>query len=405
MTMRYHINLSGTLFVVLTLLVGLAAAQRPNNLVVWGFGVLLAMILVSGVVSAKMVRTLRVSRLETRSASSGSPLIVKYLVENRSRKRSVFALRLGEVLTSSSIKNRLFSRDPKDHVGSTGWLSRIGPGESQVCDSVLPAFHRGVLQLERVRVTTAFPFGFIDRRIDFDLNQEILVQPTTHPLKSDLIHSVSQGELGGIGVSDRPGPGEDFFSLREFKPGDSIRQIFWKRPQVNDDILVVQRSESTPPRIRVILDLSEDPSRLRFDASRDFDARQLEERAIKMAASLCACADREGLEFGLTVMGFDDHPLPLRRGHWHLQRVLAGLAVLELASARIPDTRHSSDATERCAVVVVHPARINPDRGPSDAWHWSATRIEEFLDLNSTDEPVSTKSPAPTVGDAIEVTT
>ena len=110
MTMRYHINLSGTLFVVLTLLVGLAAAQRPNNLVVWGFGVLLAMILVSGVVSAKMVRTLRVTRLETRSASSGSPLMVKYLVENLSRKRSVFALRLGEVLTSRSIKERFVSQ-------------------------------------------------------------------------------------------------------------------------------------------------------------------------------------------------------------------------------------------------------------------------------------------------------
>lgn len=161
MTMRYHINLSGTLFVVLTLLVGLAAAQRPNNLVVWGFGVLLAMILVSGVVSARMVRTLRVTRLETRSASSGSPLMVKYLVENLSRKRSVFALRLGEVLTSRSIKERFISRDSKKSDGSYGWLSRIGPGESQVCDSVLPAFRRGVLHLERVRVITAFPFGFI----------------------------------------------------------------------------------------------------------------------------------------------------------------------------------------------------------------------------------------------------
>jgi uncharacterized protein (DUF58 family) len=392
MTMRYHINLSGTLFVVLTLLVGLAAAQRPNNLVVWGFGVLLAMILVSGVVSARMVRTLRVTRLETRSASSGSPLMVKYLVENLSRKRSVFALRLGEVLTSRSIKERFISRDSKKSDGSYGWLSRIGPGESQVCDSVLPAFRRGVLHLERVRVITAFPFGFIDRRIDFDLDQEILVQPTTHLLKNDLIRSVSQGELGGIGVSARPGPGEDFFSIREFKPGDSIRKVFWKRPQANEDLLVVQRSESTPPRIRVILDLSEQSSKLRFDATRDFDARQLEERAITMAASLCACADKEGLEFGLTVLGFDDRPLPLSRGYWHLQRLLAGLAVLDLSLDRVTDSFHSSNTSERCAVVVVHPARINPDHGPPHAWHWSATRIEEFLDLDATEDSHSEAS-------------
>jgi len=396
MTLRYHINLSGTLFVVLTLLVGLAAAQRPNNLVVWGFGVLLAMILVSGVVSAKMVRTLRVTRLETRSASSGMPLVVKYQVENRSRKRSVFALRLRDVLTSRAISNRLVSAGATNTPVSDGWLSRIAPGESQVCDAVLPAFHRGVVQLERVRVTTGFPFGFIDRRVDFELEQEILVQPTIHPLKNDLIRSVSQGELGGIGVSARPGPGEDFFSLREFKPGDSIRQVFWKRPQANDDLLVVQRSESTPPRVRVILDLSEESSSLRFDESRDFDAHGLEERAITMAASLCACADREGLEFGLTVLGFDDPPLPLRRGYWHLQRLLAGLAVLDLTKRRAPDTRQTSNASERCAVVVIHPARINPDRGPSQSWHWSATRIEEFLDLEAIEDsnPESPETPA-----------
>ncbi len=394
MMMRYHINLSGILFVVLTLLVGLAAAQRPNNLVVWGFGVLLAMILISGVVSAKMVRNLRVTRLETRSASSGSPLMVKYLVENRSRKRSVFAIRLQEVLTSRPIRERLVTRGANR---SDGWLSRIAPGESQVCDAVLPPFHRGALQLERVRVVTAFPFGFIDRRVDFELEQEILVQPTIHPLKSDLIRSVSQGELGGIGVSSRPGPGEDFFSIREFKPGDSVRQVFWKRPQANDDLLVIQRSESTPPRVRVMLDLSEDPSKLRFDSKRNFDARQLEERAITMAASLCACAENEGLEFGLTVHGFDDRPLPLRRGYWHLQRLLAGLAVLDLTEARAMKAVQPANASERCAVVVVHPARINPDRGPSHAWHWSATRIEEFLDLESIEDLQSHSSPGPDV--------
>jgi len=174
--------------------------------------------------------------------------------------------------------------------------------------------------------------------------------------------------------------------LCQFKPGDSIRQVFWKRPQVNDDLLVVQRSESTPPRIRVVLDLSEEASKLRFDPKQDFDAQRLEERAITMAASLCASADKEGLEFGLTVLGFNDHPLPLRRGYWHLQRLLAGLAVLDLSQKRSPAGRIESVTTERCAVVVVHPARINPDRGPSDSWHWSATRIDEFLDLDSIDE-------------------
>ena len=48
---RYRIRLAGLLFLAVTLLLGVAAATRPNNLLVWIFGLMLGSILVSGVVS------------------------------------------------------------------------------------------------------------------------------------------------------------------------------------------------------------------------------------------------------------------------------------------------------------------------------------------------------------------
>lgn len=161
MKLRFRIHLPGILFILLTIFVGLAAAQRPNNLIVWSFGVLLALILISGVVGASMMRRLSVRRLEVRRAAAGEPLEIRYVVENDSRWRSAFAMKVMEV----DDRGKLI-RIPMLASPSHGWVTRVGPGESQVCDAVFWPSQRGVISLERIRLTTQFPFGFNDRSLD-----------------------------------------------------------------------------------------------------------------------------------------------------------------------------------------------------------------------------------------------
>lgn len=376
MKLRFRIHLPGILFILLTIFVGLAAAQRPNNLIVWSFGVLLALILISGVVGASMMRRLSVRRLEVRRAAAGEPLEIRYVVENDSRWRSAFAMKVMEV----DDRGKLI-RIPMLASPSHGWVTRVGPGESQVCDAVFWPSQRGVISLERIRLTTQFPFGFNDRSLDHKKPFEILVQPRLHPVRGDLMQTIALGELGGLGTSPRPGSGEDFYSVREFKPGDSIRQIAWKRMGISDDLLVVQRSLSSPPRLRVVLDLATEPGELKFEPGPDTTPSELEERAITMAASLIGSAERQGLEFGLTIHGFDSPSIPLRRGHWHRERALTSLATIDLSKSRETVDSKSVGNEERCSVVVIHPGRINPRNSPEHAWHWSATSIDQLLDL------------------------
>ena len=378
MKLRYRIHLSGFLFILLTIFVGLAAAQRPNNLIVWGFGVLLAMILISGVVGALMMRGLAVRRLEVRRASAGEPLEIRYVVENSSRWRSAFAMRVKEVDRRGKSISFPMLVPPSD-----GWLTRVGPGETQICDAVLWPSHRGILSLKRIRLSTQFPFGFNDRAVDHENAHEILVQPRLHPVRGEMMRSIATGELGGFGMSRQPGPGEDFYSVREFKPGDSIRQIAWKRFGSTDDLLVIQRSVSAPPRLRVVLNLSRPQEDLKFDEDRGVTAEELEERAITMAASLVGSAEQEGLEFGLSILGFDATSIPLRRGYWHRERVLTNLAMIELSQARKNPDSQALREEERAALVVIHPARIDPRCAPDHALHWSATKIDTLLDLEA----------------------
>lgn len=396
MKLRYRIHLPGILFILLTVFVGLAAAQRPNNLVVWSFGVLLALILVSGVVGSSMMRKLRVRRLEVRKATAGEPLELRYVVENRSRRRSAFALQIKEV--DERGRSVAF---PMLAAQSFGWVTRLGPGASQVCDSVLWPATRGVVDLRRIRIASRFPFGFNDRAMDLDHPHQILVQPRIHPVREEMVRAVTTGEPGGFGISRRPGVGEDFYSVREFKPGDSIRQIAWKRSGVSEDPLVIQRSMSCPPRLRVVVDLSREPGDLRFDGDSGTSAEDLEERAITIAASLVSAAERHGVEFGLTVLGAGVPSIPVRRGHWHRERVLTALSVIDLSRPREPRNAPDLGDEERCSLVVLHPAGIDPGPFPERASHYSATRIDQVLDLESPATPLGDSRSPRSVGEVL----
>ena len=51
MRYRYHLNLAGGLYLGVTMLVGFASTVRPNNLLVWIFGFLLSLVVISGLTS------------------------------------------------------------------------------------------------------------------------------------------------------------------------------------------------------------------------------------------------------------------------------------------------------------------------------------------------------------------
>ncbi|MFP8878754.1 MAG: DUF58 domain-containing protein, partial [Myxococcota bacterium] len=84
----------------------------------------------------------------------------------------------------------------------------------------------------------------------------------------------------------------EYFGLREYRPGDSLRSVAWKRTRPDDGLVVMQRSTTAPPRMLLILDLRTPTASLRLD-NPDIDrARDEEERAITLVASLAETAIR-----------------------------------------------------------------------------------------------------------------
>ncbi|HMN96612.1 MAG TPA: DUF58 domain-containing protein [Phycisphaerales bacterium] len=354
MSRRYHLQLSALIYVGLAVMVGIAAANRPNNLLVWIFGLMIAAVIVSGLVSGAAMMRVRAVRLDPRHGRVGEPLVIRYAIRNQARMLPLFGLRVEELVAGPPDGCERFCQP------SHAWLMHVGGGETAHGEMVLWPRRRGPMRLGRMRIFSAFPFGLVGKSVAFDQPQTTLIYPRTVALREDFLRALVPGGDGGLRMTRRSGTGEDYYGMREYKPGDSMRQISWRRSATLDQLVTIERTRPSPPRARVVLDLRRPTEELRFDPGEVESPRELEERAITLAASVIRLAESQGYEIGLTVLGLDDRPTPMRRGHWHVEKLMGALASLDLDRPRRREAPTGLADAERAGVVVVAPDRTDP---------------------------------------------
>ncbi len=374
MKRRYHLHLPGTFYLLLTVFVGLSAAfSRYNNLLVWVFGVMLGAILISGLISGYMLMRVRIMRLDPGHGNVAEPLVIRYAITNRSRWFPLFDLHIEELPSSSPTSWSLLMK------GGNGWILHAGGGETVHAEAVYWPTARGRPEFTRFRVWSTFPFGLIKKSVTVSQVNHTLIYPRVYALRPRLIESVAPVGISGVRLSRQSGLGDEFFGTREYRPGDSVRQIAWKRAAGLDTLVTIERARASPPRLRVVLNLSKPTSQLRVDSGQSQDG--LEEDAISLAASLLSEASSHGYETGLSILGYDIPSTPLRRSHWHLQKMLGALASIDRAAPRravVP-----VGEVERCAVVAVHPDAAAPSLAPPEAVHLVATQLSRFVEPES----------------------
>lgn len=378
MLARVRPHLALIIHVALTTAVALAAMRTQNNILFWILGVLLTGLLLSMIVSHLMIRSVEVQRLDPRHGAVGEPLIVRYRVTNRRRWLPVFNLAIEERLHNGAANWMQYMAPAR------AWVMHVAPGETVHGEAIYWPRARGEVRFARLRVYTTFPFGLLRRTRTFEQSTHTLVYPRRYRLQPRVLRAIVPSGPLGMKLSHRSGGGDDFFGVREYQSGDSRRSIAWKRSASasNGNLLVVERTLPSPPRLRFVLDLTLPRDVLRQRMGEGHDPRVLEERAISLAASLVDEANVLGFEIGLSIIGVDAPVTPIRRSHWHVERLLGALAALDLdvATARDHRSPRASADAERASVVVIHPGPVNPGLVTPDAWHFSAMQMDRLLD-------------------------
>lgn len=333
---RYHFSPAGAAYVVTTMVMILGAFNGQNNLLFWLFGLGVAGLLVSGILSGSPLMGLRLMREVPDVAVVGQPLRVRYTLKSRNWLIPGFGLVIEEIASAKSWFGReavgtWVGRLPR-LVGAVPYLKARG---NATADVVVQPLRRGEVVLSPVRVSSSFPFGITRKSVTLAESHRVVVRPQPAEVPAELLRT--RGGTGVVvGALSPSRTGMEFYSLRDYQPGDAVRAVAWRASARLDRPIV--RTFATPPgeRLWVVLDC----------AGAD---EQDVERVVSIAAGVATRGVALGLEVGL--VGCDLRVLePQRSGRRQVDMVLDRLAVFA------PDQPSGGEEPvwARSRVVVVH---------------------------------------------------
>ena len=353
-------------FVLLSLLVP-TAIRQGNNLSIWLLGTMFIALLLTFIWTKLTIRNIQIDRVHTSQARVGQPFTVGYDVQNTARFQPAFSLWIQELDTRRTWSDRFRN--------AVAWVMEVGPKEVVRTDTIFWPTRRGVANFDRIRVRTSFPFGMIHSSKVINQQWQVLVQPEIIQLQPSVLQAVvSDGPIGQKSMKRGRG-GEEFYGIREFRSGDSLGDIAWKASSKRESLVCIERSHPSPPRLRVILDLTTPTDSLQCEE----DARNTEEKTISLAASLLAEALRQGHEFALTILGVaTQRDVGLRSGPRHLDRLLGALANVDLDQKRVPVSPHHLRNFERVGRVVVRPDRAQKLGISGNSWFFTGSQLNDL---------------------------
>lgn len=346
---------TGWVYLFVSALALLAAVYSQANMMFLALGLLVGGLVVSLLWVWAGLRGLELERLTVSHGVAGEELVLHYRVTKRSRVPA-FSLVLtetwGKGMRGYKRSGPLAQRPPRLNARPIGWVMHLpGRGDCLAQASCWPA-RRGVLDLQRMEVHSDFPFGLLRRVLVFDAHDEVMVLPRIRRMTRRAMAGVTRLDAGGFHHLDKEGGTEEFYSLRDYRKGDSLKMIDWKHTARTGKLLSRELTQPAPPTLRLLLDLGAYAMDKADGPLRALDEEELlkVDRAVVLAASLLCDAIAAGYRVGLTVSGADCAALAPHRSLPHRTEALERLAQLEPGTG--PSiTRHTGEAPS----VIVRP--------------------------------------------------
>ncbi|WP_394844604.1 DUF58 domain-containing protein [Pendulispora brunnea] len=252
----------GKFFVGITLGVGFAAINTANNLLYLLLGMLLALIVVSGVMSEISLRDLTVLRRLPLRAQVGRAHLVEIEVYNHKKRVPSYAIEVEDLRHGQPADKRCF-------------FLKISPKSAQVAAYRRTPNKRGRDHHIGFRIATRFPFGLFEKSREIEAEGELIIYPPVDPVK---LRPLPAGRLPGTDGTLGRGYGDEFLGLRLMRPGEDPRDIQWKKTAAVGQQVLRERAREARPDISLPLETARPET-----AADDWDARF--ERRIRDVAS------------------------------------------------------------------------------------------------------------------------
>ncbi len=119
-------------------------------------------------------------------------------------------------------------RQPRFSGAGATPLPDIPPGGAvEVSVGMVPAA-RGRLRFEGATVARPDPLGLIYSLVRVPAPQTVTILPRRYSIPERTLPSGRRYQSGGVAMTTSVGESEEFVSLRDYRPGDSLRRIHWR---------------------------------------------------------------------------------------------------------------------------------------------------------------------------------
>ena len=247
----------GIAYLIFTFFLGLAALNTGNNSLYIAGSLMLATLLVSGLLSWRALRRIDIAFESTDTAWAGAPVRGELRVTNASRWISPRDV----VLVSSQLERPVL-------------IDEVRKRSSRVVPISFLFTSRGRTHFENVDLYCRYPFGLFLKKWSRPLEGDVIVLPRLLDGEDD--GSMPPENRGLTDFNARADTGSDLYGFREYSPGDSLRQVNWKKSARIGRWILRQPQAERDVRLHVAVDPW-------LPSSRD---RDLLETEISRAATL-----------------------------------------------------------------------------------------------------------------------
>ena len=286
------------------MLVSLIAVRSGSNALYVLMATLISMLVVSSIISRHALKQLSLTLRTPDRIFAGDRVPTRVSVTNLKRLFPSLAIAVEENSPNTRI-------DPA-HDCRMAYFPILRAGETR-SERLVQIFPRRGYCRQALRVSTRFPFGFFNRR-DSLPSQKLLIYPALGEIP-ELFRS--QDIFSGHMESRERGDSDGFYSIRDYRDGESVRIIDWKATAKTRRLMAREFARESEIRCLLFLDTFV-PSLKNLENDEPF------EKAVSLAAGLAAHFLRKG---ALVELLTQEEHIPAGIGERHLYRILEALAV------------------------------------------------------------------------------
>ena len=300
---------SGLFFLVGTTLIGLTAVDADVNLLLMLFGLCVGALMVNFLLGWRCLRFISIRRIAPEAAVVGQQFDLRYIVTNKHRWITARALIVeDEAYSGASIPN------------PQGFITSLGPGETRTISLPYLCDVRGRLTFASIRVLTGFPFNLLLKWRRLHDKREMVIYPMLGGLRSDprsLARSIDSSRHANH-LGNRRGD-EEYFGIREYRHGDSLRKIHWRRSARTGQLMIRETATTSTQQYWCVVD----SRRIKTETN----GTELLEVTLSAAATFVCAVLEQGASVGLICNGDPLVILPPGSGRIHRPRLLRELAL------------------------------------------------------------------------------